>query len=70
MGLPAVDYDLDRRIRWADGGRTCDCGMFPLCRHDHPAKDGRGWRYQLAGDSRVQWTRKPGHTYYSNGRPP
>ncbi|GMQ85747.1 MAG: HNH endonuclease signature motif containing protein [Acidimicrobiia bacterium] len=68
--MPAVDCDLDHRIRWADGGETTNHNLAPLCRHDHIIKDDRGWTYRPLNNGDYQWTSRLGHTYTTSGTPP
>ncbi len=68
--MPAVDCDLDHRIRWTDGGTTTTDNLAPLCRHDHPIKDTLGWTYHALPDGRYRWTSKLGHTYTTSSQPP
>ncbi len=61
--MPARQCDTDHTKSVADGGRTCDCNLAPLCRHDHCIKHQYGWTYQRLPDGRWQWTTRLGHTY-------
>ncbi len=33
--MPARRCDLDHRIPWSEGSRTCECSQFPACRYHH-----------------------------------
>jgi hypothetical protein len=68
--MPSVDCDIDHRQRWADGGPTTVDNQAPLCRHDHPTKDKKGWRYRPLPNGDYQWTSRLGHTYTTSGTPP
>lgn len=61
--MPATSCDLDHTTAVQDGGKTCDCNLAPLCRHDHCIKHAEGWAYRRLPDGRHQWTTPFGHTY-------
>ena len=61
--MPARACDIDHTTAVADGGRTCDCNLAPLCRRDHRIKHSPGWSYEVNADSSVTWTTPNGHTY-------
>jgi hypothetical protein len=67
---PAVDCDLDHRIRYTDGGPTTVGNLGPLCRHHHVIYHRHHWTYQpIAGGDNL-WTSPLGHTYTTSGTPP
>lgn len=70
--MPATVCDLDHTTAVQDGGKTCDCNLAPLCRHDHCIRHAAGWAYKLLPDGRPQWTTPFGHTYTTtpNRAPP
>jgi hypothetical protein len=70
--MPSTACDLDHTAAVHDGGRTCDCNLAPLCRHDHCVKHSRGWAYTRLPDGRHEWTTPFGHVYRSilNRAPP
>ena len=45
---PAVRCDDDHTIPYDQGGRTCECNLYPLCRRHHQTKQARGWQLQPA----------------------
>jgi hypothetical protein len=61
--MPATICDLDHTTAVQDGGKTCECNLAPLCRHDHSIKHKHGWTYQQLRDGRHQWLTPHGHTY-------
>ena len=40
---PAAQCDQDHTIPYEAGGRTCECGLGPLCRRHHRCKQAHGW---------------------------
>ena len=40
---PAAQCDQDHTIPYQAGGRTCECGLGPLCRRHHRCKQAQGW---------------------------
>ena len=40
---PAAQCDQDHTIPYEAGGRTCECGLGPLCRRHHRCKHAQGW---------------------------
>ena len=67
---PAVDCDLDHRIRYTDGGPTTVGNLGPLCRHHHVIYHRHHWTYQPIAGGDYQWTSPLGHTYTTSGAPP
>jgi len=61
--MPAAASDIDHAVAVSDGGRTCDCNLAPLCRHDHCIKHANGWTYEILTDNRIRWTSRLGHVY-------
>jgi len=61
--MPARGCDIDHTLAVQDGGKTCDCNLAALCRHDHRIKHQHGWTYQRLPDGTPQWTTRLGHTY-------
>ncbi len=43
---PAAQCDQDHTIPYQAGGRTCECGLGPLCRRHHRCKHAQGWRLE------------------------
>jgi len=57
---PATRCDLDHTIPHHLGGRTCECGLAPLCRRHHQAKQAPGWALTQNQPGTMTWT-TPGH---------
>ena len=62
-GRPAARCDLDHTIAWDQGGRTCECGLAPLCRHHHRCKQAEGWRLEQPEPGVLVWHTPAGRTY-------
>jgi hypothetical protein len=66
---PAWRCDLDHRDRFnhrdsAQGGRTHECNMGPLCRRHHLLKDHADWHVSIDTKTLIlNWTSPTGHTY-------
>jgi hypothetical protein len=60
---PSRTCDIDHTLAVADGGKTCDCNLAPLCRHDHRLKHMSGWNYVVDADGSITWTTPSGHAY-------
>jgi hypothetical protein len=60
---PAARCDLDHTVPWDQGGRTCECGLAPLCRHHHRCKQARGWRLAQPEPGVLVWHTPAGRTY-------
>lgn len=67
--VSAIDSDLDHNTPWAEGGKTVDGNLTPLCRHDHRLKH-NGWSYVSQADGGTMWTSPLGHTYLTERAPP
>lgn len=59
----AARCDLDHTTPYADGGRTCECNLGPLCRHHHRCKQSGGWRLDQPSPGVMQWTTPAGRRY-------
>jgi hypothetical protein len=55
--------DLDHTLPYAKGGRTCECGLAPLCRKHHRAKQARGWRLEQPEPGIMVWILPHGRSY-------
>ena len=62
-GRPAARCDLDHTVAWDQGGLTCVCGLAPLCRHHHRAKQGEGWRLEQPEPGVLVWRTPSGRSY-------
>jgi hypothetical protein len=62
-GRPAARCDLDHTVAWDQGGRTCECGLAPLCRHHHRCKQAEGWRLEQPEPGVLIWRTPAGRTY-------
>ena len=60
---PATRCDLDHTIPHHLGGRTCECGLAPLCRAHHQAKQAPGWALTQDRPGDMTWT-TPGRRSY------
>jgi hypothetical protein len=60
---PAIRCDLDHTIPFDQGGRTCECGLAPLCRHHHQCKQSEGWRLDQPEPGVMRWTTPAGRRY-------
>ncbi len=60
---PAAQCDLDHTIPYDQGGRTCECGLAPLCRHHHRCKQSEGWRLEQPEPGVMVWTTSAGRKY-------
>jgi len=59
----ATTCDLDHTIPYHLGGRTCECGIGPVCRHDHKTKQAPGWALTQSQPGHMTWTTPSGRTY-------
>jgi Domain of unknown function (DUF222) len=59
----AAACDLDHTVPWDQGGLTCECGMAPLCRRHHRAKQAEGWRLEQPEPGHLTWHVPSGRTY-------
>jgi hypothetical protein len=59
----AASCDLDHTIPYHLGGRTCECGIGPICRHDHHLKQAPGWTLTQTQPGHMTWTTPSGRTY-------
>jgi hypothetical protein len=50
-------------VPWDQGGRTCECGLAPLCRHHHRAKQAEGWRLEQPQPGILVWRTPSGRSY-------
>jgi hypothetical protein len=60
---PAARCDLDHTQAYDQGGRTCECGLAPLCRHHHRCKQAEGWHLDQPQPGVMTWTTPAGRTY-------
>jgi hypothetical protein len=60
---PAARCDLDHTTPYDQGGRTCECGLAPLCRHHHRCKQAEGWRLHQPEPGIMHWTTPAGRHY-------
>jgi hypothetical protein len=60
---PAQRCDLDHTVAYHLGGRTCECGMAPLCRRHHQAKQAPGWALTQSQPGTMIWTTPGGRSY-------
>ena len=60
---PAARCDLDHTQPYDQGGRTCECGLAPLCRHHHRCKQADGWQLDQPAPGIMAWTTPAGRRY-------
>jgi hypothetical protein len=60
---PAVRCDDDHTIPYDQGGRTCECNLYPLCRRHHQTKQARGWQLTQPQPGTLIWTTPSGRQY-------
>jgi hypothetical protein len=60
---PAACCDDDHTIPHHQGGRTCECNLYPLCRRHHQAKQAPGWHLSQPEPGQLIWTLPSGRTY-------
>jgi len=66
---PAVRCDDDHTIPYDQGGRTCECNLYPLCRHHHQTKQARGWHLTQPEPGTLIWTTPSGRQYTTKAEP-
>jgi Domain of unknown function (DUF222) len=60
---PAARCDIDHTVPYDQGGRTCECGLAPLCRHHHRCKQSEGWHLDQPAPGVMAWTTPAGRRY-------
>ncbi|HEY3733262.1 MAG TPA: DUF222 domain-containing protein [Streptosporangiaceae bacterium] len=60
---PAAQCDTDHTLAYDDGGRTCECGLAPLCRKHHQAKQTQGWHLEQPEPGILVWQLPHGRSY-------
>ena len=60
---PAGRCDLDHTVPYDRGGRTCECGLAPLCRRHHRCKQAEGWRLLQSSPGQMCWITPSGRRY-------
>jgi hypothetical protein len=65
----ATRCDLDHTQPYATGGRTCECGLAPLCRRHHRAKQSQGWQLHQPQPGVLTWQLPHGRTYHAEPDP-
>ncbi len=66
---PSARCDLDHRIPYDQGGRTCLCNLQPRCRGDHQAKQAPGWHVEETAAGTLTWTLPHGRSYTTQPEP-
>jgi Domain of unknown function (DUF222) len=66
---PATRCDDDHTIPHHQGGRTCECNLYPLCRRHHGAKQAPGWRLEQPEPGLLTWTLPSGRRYTVTPQP-
>jgi hypothetical protein len=65
----AARCDLDHTTPYDQGGRTCQCGLAPQCRHHHRCKQSEGWQLQQPQPGVMYWTTPAGRHYLTTPAP-
>jgi hypothetical protein len=65
----AVRCDDDHTIPYHKGGRTCECNLYPLCRHHHQCKQADDWHLAQPQPGTLIWTAPSGRTYTATAEP-
>jgi hypothetical protein len=60
---PATRCDDDHTIPHHQGGKTCECNLYPLCRRHHQAKQAPGWHLSQPEPGLLTWTTPSGRHY-------
>jgi hypothetical protein len=66
---PATRCDDDHTIPYHKGGRSCECNLYPLCRHHHQVKQAPGWHLEQPQPGVLVWTTPSGRTYTTTAEP-
>ena len=66
---PAARCDDDHTIPYDQGGRTCECNLYPLCRRHHQTKQTRGWHLTQPQPGTLIWTTPSGRHYTVTAEP-
>ena len=61
-GAQAYYCDLDHSVPYP-AGRTCQCGLAPLCRRHHRCKQAPGWLLRQPAPGIMRWTTPSGRTH-------
>ena len=61
-GAQAYFCDLDHAVPYP-AGRTCQCGLGPVCRRHHRCKQAPGWKLCQPRPGIMRWTTPSGRTY-------
>ena len=62
----ALEGEMDAHLGYArhdPAGRTCQCGLAPLCRRHHRCKQAPGWKLRQPAPGIMRWTTPSGRTY-------
>ena len=62
-GAAAVYTDNEHTTPYDDGGRTCECGICPVCRRHHRAKQCPGWHVTTPEPGVLIWQTPAGRHY-------
>jgi Domain of unknown function (DUF222) len=66
---PATACDDDHTIPHHQGGKTCECNLYPLCRRHHQAKQAPGWHLDQPEPGLLTWTAPNGRRYTTAPEP-
>jgi hypothetical protein len=68
--MPAMQCDVDHRIRYAESHTTRTGDLAPLCRYHHTNRHRHRWTYRHSSDGDYTFTSPLGHEYTTSGRDP
>jgi hypothetical protein len=66
---PARRCDDDHTITHHQGGKTCECNLYPLCRHHHRCKQAPGWHLAQPRPGVLVWTTPSGRQHTITAEP-
>jgi hypothetical protein len=66
---PATRCDDDHTIPHHQGGKTCECNLYPLCRRHHQAKQAPGWHLSQPEPGLLTWSTPSGRRYTTAPEP-
>ncbi|HLI37238.1 MAG TPA: HNH endonuclease signature motif containing protein [Streptosporangiaceae bacterium] len=60
---PASTCEKDHTVPYAQGGRSCECNLAPLCTYHHKIKHSDGWQLTQPEPGILTWVTPSGWTY-------
>jgi hypothetical protein len=61
----AAKCDQDHSTPYAQGGKTCECNLSPLCEYHHKVKHSQGWRLEQPEPGVITWITPSGRRYFT-----